>query len=487
MLFNSYAFVLLFLPLGLLGFYLLGRLCRDIRVSRAFLLLLSLVFYASHDLRFVPILLGSALVNHLLARAMPRTIGGRPRPRLWLGLGLLANVGALLFFKYTNFFIATYNQLTGGHQPALQLLLPLGISFYTFQQIAFLVDAYRGQAPRYPLLDYLCFVTFFPTVMSGPIALHSEVIPQLQADDQRRFQWENFARGLLAFSLGMAKKVLLADTLGQAADYGFASIPGMNTPTALVVMLCYTLQLYFDFSGYCDMATGLGLFFNVKLPQNFNSPYRALTISDFWRRWHMTLTRFFTQYIYIPLGGNRRGMARTCCHVMVVFCISGLWHGANWTFVVWGLLHGGAQVLHRLCKKQVEKLHPALSWLLTFSFVNLTWVIFRAPTLRDAWAFLGNIFRMDLGPLDLYLTEHFDLVEFLWLRLQIMPTQARWNLMMCLLFVAFALVASIQMKNTDERLACFRPRFSTMVVCAFLLVWSLLSFSGVSSFLYVMF
>ena len=486
MLFNSYIFLFCFLPLAVIGYYLLSRFCKDVRVCRLFLLGMNLWFYAYLDPRFLAVLLGSVVFNYLWAILLRR--GGRPWVRrAALAFALVLNCGTLLFFKYTNFFIDTFNQLTGGHAPLLHLLLPLGISFFTFQQIALLVDAYRGEASAYPFIDYLCYATFFPTIMSGPIALHSEILPQLQAASSRRFQWENFAKGLMAFSFGIFKKVLLADTLGRAADYGFASIHGMNSTTAFVVMLCYTFQLYFDFSGYCDMATGLGLFFNIQLPQNFDSPYRALTIADFWKRWHITLTRFFTRYLYTPLGGSRRGTLRTCLNVMLVFLVSGLWHGASWTFVVWGLLHGVAQVLCRLGKKTVAKLHPAISWLATFAFINVTWVIFRAPTLPAALEFLGNLFRLDLGPLDLYLTEHFDLVELLWLRLRILPTLPRWNLMLCVLFLLFALFASVQMKNTNERLRDFQPRLRTMALSALLLFWAMISLSQISSFLYVMF
>lgn len=486
LLFNSYIFLFCFLPLAIIGYYLLSRLFKDVRACRLFLFGMNLWFYAYLDVRFLAVLLGSVLFNYSWAKLLRRLRPGWAR-RCALAFGLVIQCGALLFFKYTNFFIETFNQLTGGHTPLLSLLLPLGISFFTFQQIALLVDSYRGDAPEYPFVDYLCYATFFPTIMSGPIALHSEILPQLQEEASRRFQWENFSKGLMAFSFGIFKKVLIADTLGRAADYGFASIPGMNSTTAFVVMLCYTLQLYFDFSGYCDMATGLGLFFNIQLPQNFDSPYRALTVADFWKRWHITLTRFFTRYIYIPLGGSRRGTARTCVNVMVIFLISGLWHGANWTFVVWGALHGVAQVACRLFKAAIAKLHPALSWLGTFAFINVTWVIFRAPSLAAAMEFLGNLFRLDLGPLDLYLTEKFDLVELLWLRLRILPTQPRWNLMMCALFLLFALFASVQMKNTNERLRDFKPRLRTLAVSVLLLFWSMLSLSQISSFLYVMF
>ena len=483
MFFDSYFFLLLFLPLAIAGYFLLGRLLPHSPANRLFLLLCSLWFYGSHGLPFLLVLFSSAVINYLLAAAM----GKQGRKKGLLLIGLLFHIGLLVLFKYFDFFLGTFNSLTGLHLPLLRLIAPLGLSFFTFQQIAYLVDRFRGEAPLFPPLDYACSLCFFPYIMSGPISLHTEIIPQLRCRENRFFQWENFSKGLVAFSFGMAKKVLLADTLGQAADWGFTWVEGMNTPTAFLVMLCYTLQLYFDFSGYCDMATGLGLFFNIQLPQNFDSPYRAFSVREFWKRWHMTLTRFFTRYLYIPLGGSRKGRLRTYGNTLLVFLVSGLWHGANWTFVLWGLLHGLAQIVERIFEKPLEKLHPGFRFLGTFAFINLTWVIFRAPDLHTAFTFLGNLFRMDLGVIDINLTAHFDFAELLWLRLSFMPTLERWNLMLCLLFIGFCLFASIQLRNTHERLAAFRPRLSLMVCCVLLLFWSVLSFSGVSGFLYVMF
>ena len=481
MLFHSYFFILFFLPLCLFGYFLLNKLA-DRRFSLLFLLGMSLWFYSSMNLLFLPVLAASICLNFFGGRYLRKT-----QNRLFLVLLLCLNIGALLYFKYTNFFIDSFNSFFSASVPLLPLLLPLGICFFSFQQSAYLVDCSRGETERYSFLEYAAYISFFPYVMSGPIALHDEIIPQFREESTRRFQWEHFAPGLMAFAFGLFKKVLLASTLGKAADWGFASISGMNSFTALAVMLSYTLQLYFDFSGYCDMASGIGLMLNIKLPQNFDSPYRAMNISEFWKRWHITLTRFFTRYLYFPLGGNRRGSLKTYRNILIVFLISGLWHGANWTFLLWGLLHGAAQVFHRLFKTSLQKLHPAFAWLLTFSFVNVAWVFFRVDSVAGAAAFLKNILRCDFGKLSPDFTARFSLVEFSKLQQWLGITNERWHLLLCLVILCFGLFASVQLKNTDERIRDFRPRPLTLAATILLLFWSLISLSGVSSFLYFTF
>ena len=364
----------------------------------------------------------------------------------------------------------------------LQLLLPLGISFFTFQQVSYLADCYHGKVPRYALSEYALFVTFFPQLIAGPIVLHSEVIPQFMDKGNRRFQSENFAKGLTAFSFGLAKKVLLADTFAKAVDAGYSNVGSLGTANALIVMLCYTFQIYFDFSGYCDMATGIGKFFNIDIPMNFNSPYRAKTITEFWSRWHMTLTRFFTAYIYIPLGGNRKGLCRTCCNVMVVFLVSGIWHGANWTFILWGILHGAASVITRIFREKIEGWHPAFSWLCTFSFVNVAWIFFRADSISQAIEFVRQIYNLNFTPVLSEIRDAFLLPEFGWL-LDRMGKRG-YSYMLWAGFLIFGLSACLQMKNTNERLEGFRYRASSAVMCGILSVWSVLSLSGVSVFLY---
>lgn len=381
--FQSYTFLFALLPVSVAGWWLLNWRGHG-RLAQGFLLVVSLAFYGKGNLAFLPLLLGSILFNFLVGKAM----GALPRARKpLLVLGLLGNLGLLGYFKYANFFLDNLNWLLGTSIGALSLLLPLGISFFTFQQIAFLVDRYRGDPADYTLLEYACFVSFFPCVTSGPIAFHDEVIPQMRAVQGKGPSAQGIAEGLWLFSLGIWKKVIVAEAFGGGADWGWANLPALNSTTALAVTLSYTLQLYFDFSGYTDMARGIGKMLGVTLPENFDVPYQALTIRGFWKGWHMTMTRFFTRYLYIPLGGSPAGAARLdlCQHPGDLF---GLWAVAWGGLVLCGLgraawdRHGGRPP----AGQPLDRLHPALSWALTFGYVNFCWIFFRAGSVREALA-----------------------------------------------------------------------------------------------------
>lgn len=347
-----------------------------------------------------------------------------------------------------------------------------------------MIDAWKGEVGDYRFLDYALFVTYFPQLIAGPIVTHDELVPQFQDESRRHIDWDRFASGLYVFALGMAKKVLLADTFGNAANWGYANISQLNSISALVVMLSYTIQIYFDFSGYCDMAIGIGRMMNIDLPQNFNSPYKARTITEFWDRWHMTLTRFFTKYVYIPLGGSRRGTGRTYVNVMVVFLVSGLWHGANWTFVLWGAVHGVFSVVTRRFRRFFDSLPAVLDWLITFSFVNLAWVLFRADSIVDARQLIGRIIAMDMGTVHDSILSCFELAEFStisrFISNYIVPIPGTaW---FCLFFAAaFWLLKG---KNACERMRDFSTGWHTSCVTVLLLVWCVFSFSGISTFLY---
>ena len=308
-----------------------------------------------------------------------------------LALGLTINLGLLFYFKYFNFFIDNCNFLFGTDLQFAKIALPLGISFFTFQQLSFIIDRYREDAPCYGFWDYACFITYFPQLIAGPIVLHSEFVPQLQERKNRRLDVDLFFDGAALFILGMGKKVLLEDVLAIIVNAEYNSIPYLDAVSAWVTIICYMLELYFDFSGYCDMARGLGKMFGFELPENFNSPLMATSVKDFWRRWHMTLSRFLTTYIYIPLGGNRKGLAVKCLNLMIVFLVSGFWHGANWTYVVWGLLHGLAMVWEAVFPKLRFKFEW-LNRLCTGIFVTFTFSIFRSESLEQAWALIQKLF-----------------------------------------------------------------------------------------------
>jgi alginate O-acetyltransferase complex protein AlgI len=388
-LFNSFGFLLFYLPVVLAGYFLLGRL--GARWSAAWLALASLLFYAVWDWRYLPLLLGSIGFNFGAARAIAGAAGpGRKRR---LAAAVAANLLLLAYYKYANFFVDTARAL-GADWHSWHIVLPVGISFFTFTQIAFLVDCYRGQVREFRPLHYVLFVSYFPHLIAGPVLHHKEMMPQFADPGAARPQAGNFAVGLSIFVLGLAKKILLADNLSPLVGPVFAA--GAEPPLleAWIGALAYAFQLYFDFSGYSDMAIGLSRLFGVKLPLNFNSPYQAANIAEFWRRWHMTLSRFLRDYLYIPLGGKQGGAARRGRNLMLTMLLGGLWHGAGWTFVAWGGLHGVYLVLHQGWRRLAGARPPGRGGAaLTFLAVVLAWVVFRAPDLHTA----GNVLAALVG------------------------------------------------------------------------------------------
>ncbi len=491
MLFNSYIFIFLFLPIAVCGWYLLHKTGKPL-IPKLFLVGMSLWFYAYFNISYLPIIVGSILFNYLLYLLFGRVVP-RVRRRVLLGVGLAANIGVLFYYKYLDFCVENINALFHADHPLRHLLLPLGISFFTFQQVSFVVDSYKGKVPRYSLPDYALFVSFFPQLIAGPIVLHDEMIPQFSDPVCGRWNSENFARGLTAFSFGLAKKVLVADAFGGIANFGFDHIPSLDFGGAFFAMLAYTLQIYFDFSGYCDMAVGLGLFFNIRIPQNFNSPYRALDMDDFWKRWHITLTRFLRTNVYFPLGGSRKGTARRYVNMMIVFLVSGVWHGANWTFILWGVLNGAAVCVCKALAPLLEKMHrravwKALLWALTFLCVNLLWVLFRADSVSLAWEMIRRLFSFRVGALPetyykVLQTGEFSLLTWAAGKLSEGFGTAVYKGLFFAAF-GFGIFASVRLRNTHERLERFRPTAPRCIVCVILFVWSVLSLSGVSTFLY---
>jgi len=384
-LFNSQIFVCGFLPIVLGLYYLLaGR-----QIARQVLIVVaSLVFYGWWDVRFVPLLVGLTLANWLLAQWY-----GAQRARFIPLLGVALNLGVLAICKYADFLRGTWYSVLGESWTPWHLILPLGISFFVFQKISYLIDLRRGDRHIYGLLDFCMFVMFFPQLIAGPIVRHNEIIPQFAADPRRAEMWENLSRGFILFIIGVAKKVALADTLVMVADPLFhqAAAAPLSAIEAWIACAAYTLQIYFDFSGYSDMAVGLARMFGLRLPFNFNAPYRAVSVRDFWRRWHMTLSRFLRDYLYIPLGGNRCGPTRQTVNVVATMLLGGLWHGASWTFVAWGGLHGIALAANHVWENAGFRLPRAAAWLLTLLFVMAGWVLFRADSFIIAGGVLGSM------------------------------------------------------------------------------------------------
>jgi alginate O-acetyltransferase complex protein AlgI len=399
MLFNSDIFLFVFLPLTLLAFYTLGSLGR-IRLSIAALVLASLIYYAWWNPVYVPLILGSMLTNYFVGIAIQRRREKGTLAKPVLVGGIIFNLGLLGYFKYANFFVDSLNSVSGSGIELAPIILPLAISFFTFQQIAFIIDAYQGKAREVDLLRYALFVTFFPQLIAGPIVHHKEMMPQFAGKAIGRFLLANLVTGGMIFFLGLFKKVVIADNVAPFATELFnAGAVGqtIDFARAWTGVLAYTVQIYFDFSGYSDMAIGLARMFGIVLPLNFDSPYKATGIIDFWRRWHMTLSRFLRDYLYIPLGGNRLGMPRRYVNMMIVMLLGGLWHGAGWNFVIWGGLHGlylGINLRWRLWRGEAVSpglLARACSRGLTFLAVVFAWVFFRAESLDAALSILASM------------------------------------------------------------------------------------------------
>lgn len=484
MLFNSYIFMLLFLPLCLAGYFLLNRFGKK-RCALAYLLGMSLWFYGANTPVYLLLIVSSILVNYGFFILSKRLTGGVRTAAKAAAAAL--NLGALFYFKYYDFFLSTLNSLTGSDFALKHIILPLGISFFTFQQLSFVVDAFNGEVPDYGFLEYACFVTFFPQLVAGPIVTHDELVPQLFDESKKRFDWENFARGVYIFAMGLGKKVLVADSLSRVVAAGFAfPQPVLDSLGCFVVMLAFSLQLYFDFSGYSDMAIGLGKMFNIDLPQNFRSPYKAENIAVFWRNWHITLSRFFTKYVYYPLGGSRKGSARTCLNIFVVFLLSGLWHGANWTYVIWGMMHGAAQIVYRLGKKFFDRLPKAVGRTVTFLFVSLCLVMFRANSVEQGFAIIGRIFEFDFSVGISSLAYCFDFSELRHV-LALIPAAGRYlaqPLPLLLIFLAGILFITQFTDNAYTRMVRMKPTAANLLASAALIFWCLISFGKVSEFLY---
>ncbi len=395
--FTTYSFAFVFLPLVVLGVYLLSKLKSGL-YKKLWLVGASLFFYAAAGLGALLWLFLSGAVAYLLARAIVKTQTALAKKAL-LGIGVLFHVGLLCFFKYFDLkALRAALPETGG----LLFLVPMGVSFFTFQLIVFLVEVYRGKDVPSKPVDFLLYLTFFPYRTMGPIMTHADFRVQLESPDSLKVNFDGLSRGAYQFILGLTKKVVIADTVAVIANNGFGGAGTMTFAAAWATALAYTFQLYFDFSGYSDMACGIGRMLGLALPQNFDSPYKSESVSVFWRRWHMTLGRALTTSVYISLGGNRRGLVRTCINLFCVMLVSGIWHGESINFLLWGVAYGLILVLERLCEKPLERVPLILRRIGTFLCVSVLWVVFRAPTFAGAlrvWRGMLNVTNLGIGKL----------------------------------------------------------------------------------------
>lgn len=573
MYFNSYLFVLCFLPLTVAGFHIAAK--HSLKLAKLFLIAASLLFYAYAGIPYLLLLMCSVAANYSFAFLMLRQQAQAAkfsRRKLWLCAGVGFNLLLLVYFKYMDFFFASANAAFQKDWTILHIALPLGISFYTFEAIGFLADLYRGEIfddsiamssyvrlhfrensgtdgtalGKLSFLDFSLFMLYFPKIAQGPIVGYREFYTEFYAGLQAKSRFEITTgfesqpesqlpaelrhaqpmqpirwEGLIRFTLGLSKKLLLADVLGRAVNWTYAHDEKATVLEWFLMLFFYALELYFDFSAYCDMASGVSLLLGIRLPENFDSPYKARSIPEFWRRWHRTLTRFLQKNVYFPLGGSRGGNLQTYRNILIVFLLSGLWHGANWTFVLWGLLHGIANALTRACRKPYEKLWSGAQWLLTQSFVAFAWLLFRAESVHQAGHILkrmvGFLLRPEKTELQLHQefleAFHSPLLSMLTARFMeiksfvpaqgalsawyekmpgIVQATSSWTgtaatdlwyeLGMMLLMLCGTLYLVTRCRNTAEIRYSLTP--ATAVGTGVLLFWDVLSLSAVSTFLY---
>lgn len=475
MIFSTYPFIFLFLPVTFVVYFFFNHF-RYHSLAKIWLILCSLYFYGQGSPDFFPFFLGSIVGNYIIGTTMARMEGEqRVQKKLLLFVGLAGNIGLLGYYKYTDFFIENYNLLTGSAYSLKHIVLPIGISFFTFQLIAFLVDSYRGETRQYDIINYLLFITFFPQLIVGPIIHHGEVVPQFENQANLRLNYDNIAMGIFLFSIGCAKKILLADPMTTSAQEFFNKVPE-NAPLLLTWFssIEYTISYYFDLSGYADMAIGLGLMFNIRIPHNFDSPYKARNFQDYWRRWHMTLSRFLSSYIFRSVYRKGSFWRNYYIATMVTFFVSGFWHGAGWTFVVWGLVNGFFVCTASWMKRRNLKFPFWLAFPLTAIGVVLARVLFVSSTFADAWntyrglvnfASLGNGLREWAASVWQFISWH----RSSGLRLAVG------------IFICWFLPNS---KTMAER---FRPNARTMLYALVLMLLCIMQMNKVVQFLYFQF
>lgn len=470
MLFNSYAFIFGYLPVTLAGFFLLARYSHS--SAALWLAAASLFFYGWWNPVFVVLVMVSIAVNYAFGYAIGHArLISQIKAKSLLTIAVVTNLGLLAYFKYANFFIVNLSYLTGAEFSVVNIVLPLGISFFTFTQIAFLVDVYRGIAREYNFIHYVLFVTYFPHLIAGPVLHHKQMMPQFGNVGTYRINLENINIGLAIFIIGLAKKILLADQFALYANPVFEAVSHGDEPKLLeawIGALAYTLQLYFDFSGYSCMAIGLSRMFNVKLPLNFDSPYKAPNIIEFWRRWHMTLSTFLRDYLYVPLGGSRRGVSRRYINIMITMLLGGLWHGAGWTFVVWGGLHGVYLVINHGWRRFTGTEGESSGWRavvgggLTFISVVIAWVPFRAADLDVAlrmWAGMLGINGISLPlRLETFVPAWLDKVT-VFDGLTPLATMNSWEV---ILVLTFGLAVIWLFPNTHQLMAKYEPAWDAV-------------------------
>lgn len=477
--FNSYQFILVFLPAFVVCYFLFSKI--HAYVGKIVIILFGAWFYIYGAIDSA-IILGISLLSNLFFSKL--LIKVRRYRRTFLIFSIIFNVGLLFYFKYFNFTLEAINGVTSNSFPLKTIILPLGISFFTFQQIMYICSVYREEIKEVNISDFLCYTLFFPKLIMGPLMEPSDFIAQLNNQEYKRINWQNIACGIKVFGYGLFKKLILADTFAKGVSWGFNNISVASSGDLFLVMLFYTFEIYFDFSGYSDMAVGVSKMINITLPINFDSPYKAISMRDFWKRWHVSLTKFLTRYIYFPLGGSKRGNVRTYMNILIVFLVSGLWHGANWTFILWGGVHGLLQICERVFDKQLKRQQSPFKFLYTFLAINLLWLLFRSESIAQWCELLGKMFSFQNMAISDGLINSFILPETTffvdkldWLNLN---TLVRGFPMLVMIIGATA-ICFIPENNYRN---ATKLSFTNMFLSAVAFAWAFLCLGSESTFVY---
>ncbi len=480
--FNSYLFVFLFLIVVIAAYYICNKI--NTKLGKFAIIAASVVFYSYGRINMLLYLGISVLINYIAAFFITGNKNGRQK-KAFLALPIVINVALLLYFKYFNFGISNLNSAFGTSFALKEIVLPLGISFYTFQQIAYVVSIYRGDVSELSLVDYLAYILYFPKILMGPLMEPSDFIEQFNDEKRKEFDVDNLTYGIKVFSLGLLKKGLIADTFSVCVAWGYDNFSEATALDFILIMLFYTFEIYFDFSGYTDMAVGVSKMLGIDLPMNFDSPYKAISIRDFWKRWHMSLTKFFTRYIYIPLGGSRKGELFTYLNTMIIFIISGFWHGSNWTFVLWGTIHGLFMVLDRVLEKNKINIFKPIRWLFTFGIVNVLWLLFSAESIGQWWTMLVKMAHIRDFSVSKGLLEKLQGPECTILREMLRLDNVedyKFGRLFALVVIMITMAICLIPENNHRNMK--KLNIPSMVLAAAAFVWGVLCLGGESTFVY---
>ena len=479
--FNSYIFIFLLLPISVIGYFLVNKYFKNKNLGNYFLLAVSVAFYCYAGLNNSFILLLSVIVNYFLATRIKKSEHSK---KSLLIMSFVFNIGILLYFKYTNFFILNINSIFKTDMAVANIILPLGISFFTFQQIAYVMNVYKKTIEDVSFSEYALFILYFPKLIMGPLIEPDKFIAQIRDEKRKKLDLDNVIIGIRMFNIGLFKKLLFADVFSQAVTWGFSNYDMVSSLDWIIISLAYTFEIYFDFSGYSDMAIGISKMLNIDLPINFNSPYKSYSMREFWEKWHMSLTNFLTRYIYIPLGGNRKGKVRTYINMILVFVISGIWHGANWTFIMWGILNGMICAVERMLGNRTKDIHSGFKWCLNFIVINVLWLLFRAESITQWIDIIKRTVSLSNISISSGLVNSFNIPElsflYKWTSLSYLDSKIYGFTMMAYICIAFIIVLCF--KNTSER--TYKNTAVSAVVSAILLMWGILSLGSISTFVY---